>query len=73
MPGVVRSHLAVCRHSLLPLEDVHRASITKLEIVYVDARADSHTMMVRGITNLRGLTPATLVSIINLKQRHHKF
>ena len=51
MPGVVRYLLAVCRHNLLPLEDVHRASITKLEIVYVAERADSRTMTLRVVTS----------------------
>ena len=51
MPGVVRSQMAVGKHIQLQLEDAVVASIIKLEIVYVDERADSHTMTFRSNTS----------------------
>ena len=64
MAGVVRSQMAVGRHKQLQLEDVLVASITKPEIVYVDERADSHTMTLRINTNYQVELPAcTLIFV----------
>ena len=51
--GTIRRHLVVFSLSQHPHEDVAHATIIKLEIVYVDARANSRTLTVREVTDVQ--------------------
>ena len=51
--GTISRHLVVSSLSQSPHVGVAHVSIIKLEIVYVDARANSRTMIVKEVTDVQ--------------------